>query len=193
MTNEGIAKVRLLDPQIREILFDYLEGQNRKIRILEEVNIGGSRADFVTVTDGIMTGYEIKSDADSYKRLTTQTQDYSVFCDYCYAVIGDSHREEIFGRVPEYWGVITVRTKNGGSGLELLRKAGKSPNVEMRNKLWLLWKRELVNIRVKFGLQKYENKNRNYLCRSLEKQVPHEFLARAITDELFERDYNLTK
>jgi len=191
MPKDETIKNRLLDPQIRDAIFDHLEGNSGKIRIIEEVNIGGSRADFLAVTDGVLTGYEIKSDADSYTRLDTQTRDYSAFCDYCYVVIGKSHQTGIYGHVPDFWGIIVIVQESDGVKLEQVRQAELSPNVAIRNKLWILWKRELVNIRVKFGLQKYESKDRNYLLRSLEKQVPKELLSRAVTDELFERDYTI--
>jgi len=58
----------LKDAEIREPLFDFLEEQYGTIRILEEKNIGKSRADVMMVTEGALYGIEIKSDADTYAR-----------------------------------------------------------------------------------------------------------------------------
>ncbi len=62
----------LHDPQIRELLFDYLDEKYGKIRIFEEKNIKSSRADIIAVIDGSILGMEIKSDFDSYARLSAQ-------------------------------------------------------------------------------------------------------------------------
>ena len=60
----------LRDREIREPLFFYLEEKYGKSRILEEKNIGRSRADVVMITDTAIFGIEIKSDADTYARLS---------------------------------------------------------------------------------------------------------------------------
>ena len=56
----------LYDKDIREPLFDFLEEMYGKIRILEEKQIGKSRADIVMVLPDLVAGIEIKSDADTY-------------------------------------------------------------------------------------------------------------------------------
>ncbi len=53
----------LHDRDIREPLFEYLEAEHDKVRILEEIVMGKSRADAVMVTEGALAGIEIKSDA----------------------------------------------------------------------------------------------------------------------------------
>ena len=62
------------DKDIREPLFDFLEEQYGKIRIIEEKTMGRSRADAVMVTDNGLYGLEIKSDADTYARLSRQVR-----------------------------------------------------------------------------------------------------------------------
>ena len=58
----------LYDKDIRDPLFDFLEKRYHKIRIIEEKQMGRSRADIVMVTEDSVFGIEIKSDADSYTR-----------------------------------------------------------------------------------------------------------------------------
>ena len=65
----------LHDKEIREPLFDYLEETYGKIRIIEEKSMGKSRADVVMVTTESLVGIEIKSDADTYSRLSRQIKD----------------------------------------------------------------------------------------------------------------------
>ena len=62
----------LLDKDIREPLFDFLEERYGKVRILEEKTVGNSRADVVMVIPDKIVGIEIKSDADTYTRLESQ-------------------------------------------------------------------------------------------------------------------------
>ena len=54
----------LLDKDIREPLFEFLEERYGKVRILEEKTVGRSRADVVMVIPEKIVGIEIKSDAD---------------------------------------------------------------------------------------------------------------------------------
>lgn len=69
----------LKDKDIREPLFDFLEEQFGKVRIIEEKTMGKSRADVVMVLEEELVGIEIKSDADTYARLSRQVKDYDRF------------------------------------------------------------------------------------------------------------------
>ena len=65
----------LYDRDIREPLFDYLEERYGKVRVIEEKQMGRSRADIVMVLPGELAGIEIKSDADTYARLERQVKE----------------------------------------------------------------------------------------------------------------------
>ena len=80
------------DNEIRKILIEYLKATSDEIRIFQEKNIGNSVCDVMAVTD-ILTGYEIKSDADNYERLSLQVAAYNRFFDKNYIVVGKSHAE----------------------------------------------------------------------------------------------------
>ena len=71
----------LLDADIREPLFDYLEQYYGKVRFLEEKVTGKARADVVMVLPNKICGIEIKSDADSYTRLSAQVKNYDKYYD----------------------------------------------------------------------------------------------------------------
>ena len=72
----------LRDKDIREPLFDFLDEIYGKNRIIEEKTMGKSRADVVMVTPDALYGIEIKSDADTYARLSRQVKDYDKYYDY---------------------------------------------------------------------------------------------------------------
>ena len=55
----------MLDKDMREPLFDYLDAEFGKVRVLEEKIIRKSRADVLAITDGAIIGIEIKSDSDT--------------------------------------------------------------------------------------------------------------------------------
>lgn len=80
----------MLDPGIREALFLYLDYNYGKHRTFEEVPINTSRADIYAVTDRGLIGFEIKSDNDSYTRLSSQIKNYDLYFDCNYLVIGKS-------------------------------------------------------------------------------------------------------
>lgn len=56
-----------------------MEEQYGKVRIIEEKTMGKSRADVVMVLEEELVGIEIKSDADTYARLSRQVKDYDRF------------------------------------------------------------------------------------------------------------------
>lgn len=174
----------MLDPQIRDKLFFEIETTSSKLRIFEEVIIGDSRCDFYAVTDKL-TGYEIKSDADSYARLRSQVKSYDKFFDENYLVVGASHRKSAEDHIPQYWGLICV----GEDGIETVRSASPNPKVMLKNQLRLLWKRELWNILDRYSLHKYKNCSRQYIMKKLIDCIDETLLKPEICAELFERDY----
>jgi len=177
----------MLDKDIREPLFDFLEDYYGKIRMIEEKNISDSRADALGIVDGRILGFEIKSDSDSYTRLKTQIKDYEKFCDECYIVVGESHRAHVAEHVPEYWGIMVVSEYD----VFIERDPMPNPGVSLMKQLDLLWRPELAHIQEKEAVPKYGNKRRAYIYDKLIEKVGAEGLKHDITDELFERDYTV--
>ncbi|EOT26835.1 hypothetical protein C805_00937 [Eubacterium sp. 14-2] len=179
----------LYDKDIREPLFDFLEEKYGKIRIIEEKSVGRSRADVVMVLPESLCGLEIKSDADTYARLSRQVRDYNQYFDYNYIVAGTKHAHHVEEHVPDWWGIITVELEEGRPDFYLLRKAGENPKVNWKRKLGLLWRPELARIQEKNSLPKYRQKSKDFVIEKILLKVPGERLYRQISDELFERDY----
>ena len=178
------------DKAIRTVIFDYLEENIGKIRIFEESPINDSRCDFYTVTDKL-TGYEIKSDADSYERLSRQIKDYDVFFDENYLVVGASHSASAEKKIPPYWGVISVTDTDGGFVVETRRKAVENPKIRRKNQILKLWNSEITAILKRRKLPVYRGKSKSFRAGVLVKNVDDEKLRGEICRELFERDYNL--
>ncbi len=179
----------LYDKDIREPLFDFLEARYEKVRVIEEKQMGRSRADIVMVLPGALVGIEIKSDADTYARLARQVKDYDQYFDANYIVAGTSHAMHIEEHVPEHWGIITVEEDGGEADFYVLRRARENVNVDWKRKLGLLWRPELVRIQEKNMLPRYAGKSKQYVVQKILETVPQEILREQISEELFERDY----
>ena len=181
----------LRDVDIRDGLCDYLEEKYAKIRFFEELTMGKSRADIVMVTEQGLYGIEIKSDADTYERLSRQVKDYDRFFDYNYVVVGTSHAGHIKEHVPEYWGIISVEKDNDKLDCYDMRQPQTNPKVKLTNMMGLLWKRELAILQEKNGLYKYADKSKMYRKKYLMDSVDKELLKKQMIEVLFERDYSL--
>lgn len=180
----------LYDKDIREPLYDFLEETYGKIRIIEEKQMGKSRADAVMVTEDALYGIEIKSDADTYARLERQIRDYDRFFDYNYAVVGTSHAIHIREHVPKWWGIITVELVDQTTDFYILRNPAPNPKINWKRKLSLLWRPELAHIQELNRMPRYKEKSKQFVTEKILQNVPLETLRFQISEELFQRDYN---
>ena len=183
----------LKDKDIRGPLFEFLEDTYGKIRIIEENTVGSSRADIVMITDDILTGVEIKSDADTYVRLSGQVKDYDRYFDKNIVVVGTTHALHIEEHVPPYWGIITVEEVEGVLDFYILRQPDNNPKVKLKKKLSILWRPELFEIQMLFGMPKYKDKNKDFVIDKICGMIPEKFSVNELNEQisriLFERDY----
>lgn len=183
---------KLLDKDIREPLFDFLEETYGKIRILEEKTTGRARADVVMITEDKLYGIEIKSDADTYARLKKQVRNYDMYYDRNIVVVGSSHGSHISEHVPKHWGIITVEAeKDGGIDFYILREPIDNTKVRDDRKISILWRIELNNLLKINGLPRYPQKSKFFVQQTLLERVDHDLLWKQLCNELFERDYNI--
>ena len=184
-------KEKLLDKDIREPLFDFLEETYGKIRILEEKVTGRARTDVVMITEGALIGIEIKSDADTYTRLKKQVKNYDMYYDKNIIVAGASHGAHVSEHVPKYWGIITVEADESGTpDFYVLRDPQDNPKVKDDRKISILWRIELNNLLAKNNLPKYAQKSKFFVQQTLLERVDTDILWKQAYEELFERDYN---
>lgn len=183
----------LKDKDIREPLFEFLEDTYGKIRIIEENTMGSSRADIVMITDDDLTGIEIKSDADTYARLSGQVKDYDKYFDKNIVVVGSTHALHIEEHVPAYWGIITVEDVNGVLDFYILRNPDINPKVKIEKKMQILWRPELFEIQMIYGMPKYKDKNKDFVIKKISEMISKKFTIKELNEQisriLFERDY----
>ena len=180
----------LKDKDIREPLFDYLECEYGKTRIIEEKMMGSSRADVIMVITGALVGIEIKSDADTYTRLESQIKDYDKYFDYNIVVVGSSHANHVGEHIPEHWGIITVDEVENQCDFYFLRRPELNKKMRLNRKLELLWRPELAALQEMYNMPKYNGKSKAFVRKALLERVPGAILWPQAMEELFERDYN---
>lgn len=183
----------LYDKDIRPALFNFLDSLYETNRIIEEKEMGSSRADAVLVTFKAVYGIEIKSDQDTYARLDRQVKDYDRFFYKNYIVAGTRHAAHITEHVPAHWGIITVEIADDKEDFYLLRKPLKNPNFDIKETLKLLWKTELIHILSRNNFPLYKEKSKEYIRKRLSAYIPAEKLLKEVCIELMERDYTLVK
>lgn len=171
--------------EIRSILIAYLKAANREIRIYQEKSIGDAVCDLMAVTD-CLTGYEIKSDLDSYRRLDHQINAYDRFFEKCYIVVGSRHLKSASQKVPGHWGIIIIQSDH-----VIVNRAARAGNPACASQLSVLWKLELTNLLTKTGLPLYTYKSKQYIVDQIAKHLDMAEIKRHIAYELMHRDYKL--
>ncbi|MCQ2537000.1 MAG: sce7726 family protein [Lachnospiraceae bacterium] len=187
----------LRDKDIREPLFEFLEDNFGKVRIIEEKTMGKARADVLMVKEDGLYGIEIKSDADTYVRLDSQVKYYNQFFRYNFICVGTTHAEHISEHVPDWWGIITVDEVDGKADLYLLRECRENPKMGktrerralIKRELQFLWRPELNRVLEYYSKFKYLTKSKKFVQDLILEKAPEEELLKHICQELFERDY----
>ncbi|MCD1159200.1 sce7726 family protein [Peribacillus frigoritolerans] len=165
---------KLKDNDIRQVLLKYLSAHyfdDKDTKIINEMGVlhGQSRVD-VAVINGILHGYEIKSESDTLLRLPRQIEDYSQVFDRMTIVVQRNYLEAVRGIIPIWWGIMLVTRSRNGEVLNIkeIRKGKLNKSVNAYSLSHLLWRNEALNILKENGLQKgYLSKPRHDLYRKI--------------------------
>lgn len=131
------------DAEIRSILRSQLlkkHASKSRTVFIEELGLcrGQVRVD-LSVVNGLLHGYEIKSDRDSLRRLNAQIELYGKVFDRATIVVGERHLAETLDSVPEWWGVLLARRSTKGLQLKTMRSPRSNPKKDPRALVELLW------------------------------------------------------
>ena len=112
VAQRGLANKRTDDPVIREALVRTRLRpfrQNKEALVLHELGLahGRVRVD-VAVLNGVLHGYEIKSDSDSLNRLEIQIEVYRQALQKLTLVVAERHASNVFDFAPDWCGVLLV-------------------------------------------------------------------------------------
>lgn len=122
-------------------------------RVLDELGLrhGAARID-IAVVNGILHGFELKSDQDNLKRLPHQLKIYNSVLDRITLVVGQRHVHEALKIIPEWWGVKVAEVGSRGAiNFSDYRKPRNNPLVDIRCVSKLLWKEEALNLLNEIG------------------------------------------
>lgn len=164
----GVRLMRVMrDADIREPLIEKLIRQNEghSFRIIQEMAVcdGVSRID-IAVANGKLCGYEIKSDADTLDRLSSQSESYCKTFDKMFIVVGEKYRDVICEYIPDWWGVyVASRNKRNKIILKEQKRAKTNKNISPESLLELLWRDEIETLLRQHGLTALSGKNRRIL------------------------------
>jgi hypothetical protein len=133
----------LADRDIRPALLSRLMVQHSRevdTVVLEELGLcrGQVRVD-LAVVNGLIHGYEIKSDRDSLRRLVGQVDLYSRVLDRATLVVGERHLPEALEIVPMWWGILRVETISRSRRFKTVRRGRQNPGRDARSLVELLW------------------------------------------------------
>src|SRR5689334_19879557 len=118
---------------------------DRETVILDELGVcqGAVRVD-VAVVNGLLAGYEIKSERDTLERLPAQAAAYGRVFDRVTLVTSGDHLLRVDTVIPGWWG-LTMAT-NDGEGVTLyeIRPPKPNPVIDPSAIVQLLWRDEAL-------------------------------------------------
>ena len=178
---------------IRSALKKKLEdchAKDKKLRIIEEFGVqhGVARID-IAVVNGIMHGYEIKSDQDTLQRLPEQMRVFSSVFNRVTLVVGRSHLYDSINMIPDWWG-ITVAKANSDNivTFNIIRKEENNKEQDRISVARLLWRDEALRILEAAGKASgLYSKPRNCIYERLSSVFNQKALGKKVREALFLR------
>ena len=152
--------------------------------IVQELGLdsGRIRVD-VAVINGLLAGYEIKSDNDTLLRLPAQRDVYNQVFDRVMLVAGPRHVGRATEAVPEFWGILVADPSVDGS-LRLDRPAMVNQHRNPRTLAQLLWRTEAANILERLGTDGLQRAPRRVLWDELVRRLTVDELAAEVRTAL---------
>lgn len=135
------------DTDIRKALRSMVEALHdpSETLVLDELEVcqGMARID-LAVVNGLLHGYEIKSDADTLNRLPAQINAYSRVLERVTIVCGRKHLGGIRRMIPKWWGIILAEELGGSVRLKTIRREYRNPQIDLLSQAQLLWRDEAL-------------------------------------------------
>ncbi|MDM1073636.1 sce7726 family protein [Empedobacter brevis] len=127
------------------ILSKYIEDDDSLVLDEYNLSLGIVRAD-IAVVNGVLHGYEIKSEKDSLIRLENQMLEYNKFFEYVTIVSCTKFINKIIDISPSHCGVISAEMINNKVVLKTIRKAKKNYNLDKISLVKALWREEMIDL-----------------------------------------------
>lgn len=182
------------DVVIRIALKEYLNkhhSKDHKVRIIEELGLkhGAARID-IAVVNGVMHGYEIKSDLDTLLRLPEQMNIYNSVFDKVTLVVGKSHLHEAIKIIPDWWGITIAKINDCGViTFCSIREARDNKGQDNISIARLLWKNEALKLLEDIGEAKgLQSKTRTFIYEKISTIFKQKDLENKVRETLFFRE-----
>ena len=159
--------------------------------MLDELGLcqGDVRVD-VAAVNGELTGFEIKSPADTLARWPKQRRIYSKVVDRAWLVATEKTLEAACA--PGWWGLMRIVETHDHVGLRVVRDAVLNPSPDPYAIACLLWRDEAIAALAEFGLDRgVRTKQRRLIWERLADQLPLDDLRRAVRAALKVRPQRL--
>jgi hypothetical protein len=167
------------DADVRQILRDRLHATyaaDDDARLVEELGLckGTIRAD-IAVVNGILKGYEIKSDKDTLARLKMQASVYNQVFDTVTLVLAERHLKKAKRLVPQWWGleVASFDAESCKVKLNPVREEQLNTDIDALALAQLLWRDEVLSILKKNeDVLRFHKKPRTFLWKFIAEAMP---------------------
>lgn len=169
-TNDKIIRTALRNV-LNKDMDKYRSKSGHPAEIFEEFGVrhGTARID-IAVINGIMHGYEIKSDRDTLKRLPEQIKEFNKVFDKLTLVVGKHHLYTAINSIPDWWGLIVAKIDSTNKTyFQSIRDADNNPSQTIISIARLLWRHE--------ALQILEKQNKANGVRSKPREVIYQRIA----------------
>jgi hypothetical protein len=133
------------------LLFHY--AKDPYTRILDELGLrhGAARID-IAVINGLIHGFELKSDYDTLQRLPAQVNIYNSVLDRVTLVVGQRHLKKATSLIPTWWGIKLVESGSQGVIRFIeVREAQENTYQDILAVSKLLWREEALSLLEEFG------------------------------------------
>lgn len=184
------------DKDIRGALRIELQKEYRGVpdtAVVDELAVGGGRNRIdLALVNGVMHGFELKSDRDNLSRLAEQARAYGAVCDAVTLVVGERHVVQAIDLVPEWWGIIVVRPGRQRPMFRSFKHSQSNPSVDRLAIARLLRRSEATYLLRELGHSgSHRRASRRQLCDFIAETVDLSLLRKHVRDCIRERQFGV--
>lgn len=184
----------IYDSDIRKVLYsEFLKEKKftknpKETIIIDEFSSSYSSARIdISVLNGSLHGYEIKSERDTLERLPKQVEYYTKIFEYITVVTTEKYIKKVIEIIPEFFGIFLIENKKGILKLKKIRNSKKNKNIDYFELAKLLWKEELKEILKENKIKKVSSLTRIELTKKLVENIPCNIIKKNVLNKIKNR------
>lgn len=184
----------IYDSNIRKVLYSEFLKEKKFTKnpedtiVIDEFSSSYSSARIdISVLNGSLHGYEIKSERDTLERLPKQIEYYTKIFEYITIVTTDKYTEKIIEIVPDFFGIFLIEKKKNKLKLKKIRNSKKNKNIDYFELTKLLWKEELKEILKENDIKKVSSLTRLELTKKVFENIPQNIIKKFVLTKIKNR------